>query len=78
MSKNSNKQRYDALQDWDRWMQNEYPNYKERKKKVVSNAELQRQKAVEAVKQGSAAIGLRSNKHALVATLKRKHRIFLL
>ncbi len=34
MSKNSNKQRYDALQDWDRWMQNEYPNYKERKKKA--------------------------------------------
>ena len=34
MSKNSHKQRYDALQDWDRWMQNEYPNYKERKKKV--------------------------------------------
>ena len=34
MSKNSHRQRYDALQDWDRWMQNEYPNYKERKKKV--------------------------------------------
>ena len=34
MSKNSNKQRYDQLKEWDRWMQNEYPNYKERKKKV--------------------------------------------
>ena len=34
MSKNSNKQRYDQLQEWDRWMMNEYPNYKERKKKV--------------------------------------------
>ena len=34
MSKNSNHQRYEALQDWDRWMQNEYPNYKERKKKA--------------------------------------------
>jgi len=34
MSKNSNKQRYDQLQEWDRWMQNEYPNYKERKKKA--------------------------------------------
>jgi hypothetical protein len=38
MSKNSNKQRYDQLQEWDRWMQNEYPNYKERKKKVKSKA----------------------------------------
>ena len=34
MSKNSNKQRYDQLQEWDRWMMNEYPNYKERKKKT--------------------------------------------
>ena len=34
MSKNSNKQRHDQLQEWDRWMMNEYPNYKERKKKV--------------------------------------------
>jgi len=34
MSKNSNKQRYDQLKEWDRWMQNEYPNYKERKRKV--------------------------------------------
>lgn len=34
MSKNSNKQRVNQLQEWDRWMQNEYPNYKERKKKV--------------------------------------------
>ena len=34
MSKNSNKQRYDQLQEWDRWMMNEYPNYKERKKKA--------------------------------------------
>lgn len=34
MSKNSNKQRYEALKEWDQWMQNEYPNYKERKKKA--------------------------------------------
>ena len=34
MSKNSNKQRYDQLKEWDQWMQNEYPSYKERKKKV--------------------------------------------
>ena len=34
MSKNSNKQRLNQLKEWDRWMQNEYPNYKERKKKV--------------------------------------------
>ena len=34
MSKNSNKQRHDQLQEWDRWMMNEYPNYKERKKKA--------------------------------------------
>jgi len=34
MSKNSNKQRYDQLKEWDQFMQNEYPNYKERKKKV--------------------------------------------
>ena len=33
MSKNSNLQRYDQFQEWDRWMMNEYPNYKERKKK---------------------------------------------
>ena len=33
MSKSSNKQRYNQLQEWDRWMMNEYPNYKERKKK---------------------------------------------
>jgi len=33
MSKNSNHQRYEAFQDWDRFMQNEYPSYKERKKK---------------------------------------------
>tara|TARA_Y100000385_G_scaffold75636_1_gene76547 strand:- start:724 stop:894 length:171 start_codon:yes stop_codon:yes gene_type:complete len=33
MSKNSNHQRYDALNDWDQFMQNEYPSYKERKKK---------------------------------------------
>ena len=38
MSKNSNKQRYDQLKEWDRWMQNEYPNYKERKKKVKFKA----------------------------------------
>jgi hypothetical protein len=34
MSKNSNKQRLEALKEWDQWMQNEYPNYKERKRKV--------------------------------------------
>jgi len=34
MSKNSNKQRVDQLKEWDQFMQNEYPNYKERKKKV--------------------------------------------
>ena len=34
MSKNSNKQRVNQLKEWDQWMQNEYPNYKERKKKV--------------------------------------------
>jgi len=33
MSKNSNQQRYEQFQEWDRWMMNEYPNYKERKKK---------------------------------------------
>jgi hypothetical protein len=36
MSKNSHKQRYEALKDWDQFMQNEYPNYKERKKKPKS------------------------------------------
>ena len=34
MSKNSNRQRYKQFQDWDRFMMNEYPNYRERKKKV--------------------------------------------
>ena len=34
MSKSSNKQRYNQLQEWDRWMMNEYPNQKERKKKA--------------------------------------------
>ena len=34
MSKNSNKQRVAQLKEWDQFMQNEYPNYKERKKKV--------------------------------------------
>ena len=34
MSKNSNHQRYQQLKEWDRWMQHEYPNYKERKKKT--------------------------------------------
>tara|TARA_R100000541_G_scaffold15095_1_gene24528 strand:- start:213 stop:386 length:174 start_codon:yes stop_codon:yes gene_type:complete len=34
MSKNSNNQRYDQLQEWDRWMMNEYPNYRDRKKKA--------------------------------------------
>ena len=34
MSKTSNQQRYKQLQDWDRFMMNEYPNYRERKKKV--------------------------------------------
>ena len=38
MSKNSNKQRLNQLKEWDRWMQNEYPNYKERKKKVKFKA----------------------------------------
>lgn len=33
MSKNSNKQRYEALKEWDQFMQNEYPNYRERKRK---------------------------------------------
>tara|TARA_R110002049_G_scaffold43254_1_gene127883 strand:- start:922 stop:1098 length:177 start_codon:yes stop_codon:yes gene_type:complete len=36
MSKNSNNQRYDQLQEWDRWMMNEYPSYKDRKKKSKS------------------------------------------
>ena len=34
MSKTSNQQRYKQLQDWDRFMMNEYPNYKNRKKKA--------------------------------------------
>ena len=34
MSKNSNKQRVEQLKEWDQFMQNEYPNYKERKKKA--------------------------------------------
>ena len=34
MSKSSNQQRYSQLKEWDRWMQSEYPNYKERKKKT--------------------------------------------
>ena len=34
MSKNSNRQRHKQLQEWDKWMMNEYPNYKNRKKKV--------------------------------------------
>jgi len=34
MSKNSNKQRVSQLKEWDQFMQNEYPNYRERKKKV--------------------------------------------
>jgi len=38
MSKNSNTQRLNQLQEWDRWMQNEYPNYKERKKKTKFKA----------------------------------------
>lgn len=33
MSKNSNQQRYEALKEWDQFMQNEYPNYRERKRK---------------------------------------------
>ena len=33
MSKNSHHQRIEALQDWDQFMQNESPAYKERKKK---------------------------------------------
>ncbi|MDA7648766.1 hypothetical protein N8580_00345 [Akkermansiaceae bacterium] len=36
MSKNSPQQRMDALKDWDQFMQNEYPNYKERKKRPKS------------------------------------------
>ena len=38
MSKNSNQQRLNQLKEWDRWMQNEYPNYKERKKKTKFKA----------------------------------------
>lgn len=34
MSKNSNQQQYKQFQEWDRWMMNEFPNYKNRKKKV--------------------------------------------
>ena len=33
MSKTSNQQRYKQLQDWDRFMMNEYSNYRGRKKK---------------------------------------------
>lgn len=33
MSKNSNQQRHQALKEWDMFMENEYPSYKERKKK---------------------------------------------
>lgn len=36
MSKNSNQQRYEALKEWDKYMQNEYPNYRERKRKPKS------------------------------------------
>jgi len=34
MSKNSNQQRLSQFKEWDRWMQSEYPNYRERKKKI--------------------------------------------
>ena len=33
MSKNSTQQRIQQFKEWDRWMENEYPKYKERKKK---------------------------------------------
>ena len=33
MSKNSNSQRHAQLKIWDEWMQNKYPNYRERKLK---------------------------------------------
>jgi len=33
MSKNSMQQRWQQLKEWDRFMENEYPKYKERKKK---------------------------------------------
>ena len=36
MSKNSPHHRLEALKDWDQFMQNEYPNYKERKKRPKS------------------------------------------
>lgn len=33
MSKISNKQRHQQLKEWDAYMENKYPNYRERKRK---------------------------------------------
>ena len=33
MSKTSNHQRLQTLKEWDKWMENENPQYKERKKR---------------------------------------------
>jgi len=40
MSKNSIQQRVQQLKEWDRWMDNEYPKYKARKKKKRKRPEI--------------------------------------
>ena len=40
MSKNSIQQRVQQLKEWDRWMDNEYPKYKARKKKKRKRSEI--------------------------------------
>lgn len=40
MSKNSIQQRWQQLKEWDRWMDNEYPKYKARKKKKRKRPEI--------------------------------------
>lgn len=39
MSKNSTHQRMDTLKQWDHWMENEHPSYKERKNRKKKRPE---------------------------------------
>ena len=40
MSKNSMQQRFQQFKEWDRFMENEYPKYKARKKKKRKRPEI--------------------------------------
>ena len=40
MSKNSNHQRLQTLKEWDKWMENKHPQYKERKKRKPKRSNI--------------------------------------